>query len=245
MTSLKLLNLKKYFSGVIAVDDVTLEFSSGEMVGLIGPNGAGKTTLINLISGFLYPDKGQVLLDGREITRLPAFKRVRLGITKTFQTPIIIPELTVKEACSLPYLIYNHPTTLNYDPQFFESLLHATGLVYKQDLKLSQCPPTELRLVQLVYSVIREPKILLLDEPFVGLNVNQVTKFFGLVKNKVVQNEGIIIIIEHNLPVVTKLVERIIVMNAGKIIADGSPTEVMRMPEVIQTYFGSTKIKTR
>jgi len=239
MVSLKLEGLTKSFGGVRAVDGVTLEFSSGEVVGLIGPNGAGKTTLANLISGFLYPDHGQILFNGYDISRLPAYKRARLGIIKTFQLPTMIPELTVKEACLLPYLIYNL-RILKHDPRF-ELLLQSTQLTHKQDFRLSQCSPTDLRLVQFIYSALYQPNILLLDEPFVGLTVNEVIKFFNLVRNNITRNGGIIIIIEHNLPVIAKISERIIVMNNGKIIANGPPTEVMKMPEVIQTYFGFTK----
>jgi len=240
MTSLKLVDLTKSFGGVHAVDRVTLEFSSGEVVGLIGPNGAGKTTLANLISGFLYPDHGQILFNGYDISRLPAYKRARLGIIKTFQLPIMIPELTVKEACLLPYLIHNS-RTLKHDPQYFELLLQSAQLTHKQDFRLSQCSPTDLRLVQFIYSVLYQPNILLLDEPFVGLTVNEVIKFFNLVRDNITRNGGIIIIIEHNLPVITKISERIIVMNNGKIIASGPPTEVMKIPEVIQAYFGFAK----
>ena len=234
------MNLTKSFGGVRAVDGVTLEFSGGEVVGLIGPNGAGKTTLANIISGFLYPDSGHVFLNDLDIARLPAYKRARLGIIKTFQLPKFISELTVKEACLLPYLIYNGRIP-KYNPQYFEALLQLTGFVHKRDLRLSQCSPTDLRLIQFIYSVTYQPKVLLADEPFVGLTVNDVIEFFNFIKNNVVKNDMIIIIIEHNLPVLTKLTDRIIVMNEGKILASGSPKEVLQIPEVIQTYFGYTK----
>jgi len=239
-------NLGKYFGKMAAVHEVTLTLQEGLFTSVIGPNGAGKTTLINLLSGYLLPDRGKILFQGNEITRLGPDKRVRMGISRSFQVMNIFPRMTVFQNILLPVL-----SRLNKTSSAFSSLLSQKEAVGEAEKILGEVwlkdekdfPAGELshghqRLLELGIAVASNPQICFLDEPSSGMNPIERIKVLELVKKLAAERKTTFIIVEHDMDIVFSLSDWIVVMNRGEILAEGRPDEIRANREVREIYLG-------
>ena len=239
-------NLGKYFGKMAAVHEVTLTLQEGLFTSVIGPNGAGKTTLINLLSGYLLPDRGKILFQGNEITRLGPDKRVRMGISRSFQVMNIFPRMTVFQNILLPVL-----SRLNKTSSAFSSLLsqkEAVGeaekilgevwLKEEKDFPAGELSHGDQRLLELGIAVASNPQICFLDEPSSGMNPIERIKVLELVKKLAGERKTTFIIVEHDMDIVFSLSDWIVVMNRGEILAEGRPDEIRANREVREIYLG-------
>ncbi|MEM0497369.1 MAG: ABC transporter ATP-binding protein [Acidilobaceae archaeon] len=229
MEILRVENITKRFGRFVAVDNVSFTISKGETVAIIGPNGAGKTTLVNVITKKLEPDGGRVFFDGIDITRLPPQKISRLGLIRTFQVVNLFPVLKVRENLALAGL--RAGTTGEVD-----SVAEILGIKRYLDKRLVEVPLGVQKLVELGISLLLKPKMLILDEPVAGLGAED---RFNMVKVLLELKKSLnLIVIEHDMDVVFTLVDRIIVMDKGRIIADGKPENIRENKLVKEIYLG-------
>lgn len=232
---LKTVGLVKKFGGIVAVKNVSLEVEKETIVGLIGPNGAGKTTLINLITGNLRPDSGKVLYDGTDVTPLPTFKRIRLGIGRTFQITEIFKEMTVRENMLVP---------LTWMPngwereRLIEDYLRFFEISHLSEELAGRLSGGQQKLLEIAMISILDPKIYLLDEPFYGVHPLLKNKIMSKIREMRDENGKTFLIVSHDVPLVMKSCDLIHVMSAGEIIASGPPSEVRSDEKVIQAYLG-------
>ena len=236
--------LSKAFHGFTAVDGVNLVIEEGETHAIIGPNGAGKTTLFNLLSGFLTPSAGHVLLFGEDITGVAPHRIVRLGLSRSFQISSVFDTLSVEENL-LVALQSNTPhhwrfweslkVLLQYQPRARELLevVHELALASRPAASLSH---GEKRNLEIGISLTQEPRVLLLDEPTSGMGTDDVQRMVALGK-KVAQGRTLVLV-EHNMGVVAQLADRITVLQRGRILAQGTYDEVRKNPHVIEAYLG-------
>ncbi len=234
--------LGKRFGGFVALDGIDLDVRAGERLGLIGPNGSGKSTLDNCISGTLKNEGGTVRFDGQEMNGLPSFKRTRLGLARSFQLPRPFRSMTVQENLRIP-LLY----TVNARPgaSLSESaivarsneLLHLVGLEDKSLKRPRELTQIEMRKLELARAMAAEPKLLMADEAMAGLSHSEVDDILALL-HRLVEQGITIILIEHIMRAVMAFSERLVVLVAGRKIADGLPQEVIRTPEVERAYLG-------
>lgn len=237
---LKILNLTKKFGGVKAVDNVSLNISKGELIGIIGPNGAGKTTLVNLITGFIKPDSGTIIFDGKDITGLPPYKIARLGVVRTFQLVRTFGDDPIRNV--LLGLLKRKEFYGSYEVEAID-ILEETGFDRRDKdiyMPLKSQPYGNLKRIELARAISLKPKLLLLDEPFSGLHREEVSSIIPLIAR--LNNEGLtIVIIEHRVGELAALVNRLIVMNEGQVIADGNPSLVVKDEKVMKAYFGEAR----
>jgi branched-chain amino acid transport system ATP-binding protein len=234
MTLLTTRGLDRRFGGVHAVRGVDLDISPGEVVGLIGPNGAGKTTLFNRIAGSFRPDFGQVILQGKDITGLPAWRRARLGIGRTFQVTRPFRDLTTIE--NLLTGVPRKGSTRSHDTDLARTLLAKVGLAERADELAGRLTLGMLKRLEVARVLAIDPTLLLLDEPLAGLTSREATEILDLI---VSLKAGIgIVMVEHNVRQSLPVCDRAVVMDAGKIISSGTPEQVRTDPKVVQAYFG-------
>jgi len=240
-TLLSVRNLTKRFGNFTVTDEIDLSIGFKEVVGLIGPNGAGKTTLINILSGFLPADKGRVIFRGEDITNLPAYKIAGKGLVRSFQLPRPFCTLTLLSNCEVSIVqARDKYTSLGIDPkEIIDEVLQTLNLSEKKSLYPSKLSSIDLKLLEFCRALLMKPDLLLLDEPFVGMSLQEAKKVRALIDKYIVNDGGSVLIVEHNIPVVKAICDRLIVMNLGKIIADGKPVEVLQKPDVIAAYFGT------
>ncbi|MCH8901463.1 MAG: ABC transporter ATP-binding protein [Chloroflexi bacterium] len=228
--------LAKSFSGVRALDGVDVEVHEGEILGLVGPNGSGKTTLFNCITGFVRPTSGTVLWKGRNITQLAPDQIARLGVVRTFQQKMVFPRATVRENVEMAWRGKRRGGT----GQQFKScddLLDFLGLAHLKDRLATDIPFGSARNLGLGLALAANPRLLLLDEPAGGLNQDEGQELADLIVK--IGELGITVwVIEHDMPFIMSLCERIIVLHCGKRIAEGRPTEVANDPNVISVFLG-------
>ena len=226
----------KRFGGFTALNRVSLHVKAGERFGLIGPNGSGKTTLINCISGALHADEGQILFDGRDITRLVAHQRTRLGIARSFQIPKPFTSMTVRENLGIP-LEYAARTRAHDEDAEAAQILRDIGLDAKAHLRPAGLTQIEMRKLELARAMAARPKLLISDEAMAGLSSAEVDDILAILFRMSAQ--GItIIMIEHIMRAVMRFSERIVVLDAGERIAEGTPDEVVRNAAVEKAYLG-------
>jgi branched-chain amino acid transport system ATP-binding protein len=236
----------KDFGKLRAVNHVSLEIKKGDIHAIIGPNGAGKSTYFNLVTGYHRATSGKVLFNGREITHLPAHRRCKLGITRSFQITSIYPKLTVFESV-LMALLAHRKTTLNFfssAKKFFNQdvwrILEDVGLEDQADLLGDSISHGDKKRLELAITLGTEPEVLLLDEPTCGMSPEETESTMGLI-NKLSRERGITILFtEHDMSVVFGIAKRISVLHQGILIADGSPQEVRASSEVQKVYLGGT-----
>ena len=232
----------KRFGGFVALDAISLEVGAGERVGLIGPNGSGKSTLVNCLCGTLRHESGSVRFDGAVMDGLPAHERTRLGMARSFQLPRPFRSLSVAENLRIP-LLYTvnarggrHLPPTEIDERSRE-LLGLVGLTEKAGHLPRDLSQVEMRKLELARAMAAEPKLLIADEAMAGLSHSEVDEILALLRR--LNERGItIILIEHIMRAVMSFSERLVVLVAGRKIADGLPEQVIRNPEVERAYLG-------
>jgi len=237
---LQLESVTKAFKGLMAVNFVTMEVHEGEILGLIGPNGAGKTTLFNLITGVHLPTKGRVLFEDRDITTTSPHSRCWMGITRTFQLVRPFPELTVLENATIGG-VYGRDSTKNRAKAESEALeiLGKVGLVGRASEKAKSLTLVDRKRLELARALATKPKLLLLDELLAGLNPSEVLVSMELIQS--IRDSGItIIMVEHLVKAVFGIADRVVVLNAGDLIAQDTPDVVSRDQKVIDAYLGKS-----
>jgi branched-chain amino acid transport system ATP-binding protein len=245
MSLLEARNLSIAFGGVHAVDDVSLDVDEGGLVGLIGPNGAGKTTLLKLLTGVLKPDAGSIRFDRRDVGREPVHRRARLGLAMTHQVVRPFRHMTLLENVALataqdiaprPFLALMR-TDQGAARERALPLLQQVGIAEVADRLASEVPLGHLKRMQIARALAAAPRLLLLDEPLAGLNPAEAGRIGDLIR---ALNQGglTIILIEHNLGEVLRIVRRLAVLDRGELIADGLPESVIRQRGVRAAYLG-------
>ncbi len=228
---LEVQGLVKRFGGFTALNRVSLSVKAGERFGLIGPNGSGKTTLINCVSGALPVDSGTIHFDGREITALPAHRRTRLGIVRSFQIPKPFTSMTVLENLGIPLEYAGAGRAGAQGSADAGEILRSIGLEAKAHLKPAGLTQIEMRKLELARAMAARPKLLISDEAMAGLSSNEVDDILTILFR--LNEQGItIIMIEHIMRAVMRFSERIVVFDAGERIAEGTPEEIVRNPAV-------------
>ena len=233
---LRLDSISKKFGGVKAVSQVSLELSDGDVLGLIGPNGAGKSTLINLITGLLTPDEGQIYLSNLNITSKKPYERARLGLARTFQNLRIYPNLSVAQNIEVASISADYSSRkINFD---LDEIINIFDLDDKLDLASEELSYGHLRRLEIVRALALNPLVLLLDEPAAGMNENETKELSNSLKW--VQNNiaCAIIVIDHDLKFIMGVCDKITVMNMGEVIASGKPNEISNNKKVKEAYIG-------
>jgi len=235
MEILRTEGLTKRFGGIVAVNEVTIAVRKGEMLGIIGPNGAGKTTLFSLISGMEKPDEGRVLFEGRDVTGLKPYHLNKLGLVRTFQIVRPFKSLTVLQNLLVPGTVKDRG--LNNDR--LDELLKSLGLADKKNLRTTYLTHGEMKKLEVARALASNPKLLLLDEPFGGLTYSEIEEVYNTLTT--FRKDGLtIVIIEHRLRELMRMVERIAVMDQGRIIFDGVPADVPKSEQVVKAYLGTS-----
>jgi branched-chain amino acid transport system ATP-binding protein len=237
-------NLNKKFGSLVVAQDIALELPQGVRYALIGPNGAGKTTLMNLMTGMLAPDSGQIFLGGDDITGLRPHVRVKKGLARTFQINTLFPQLSALEAVALAVLERE-----GHANNWWRSLprFGATIEEAEQILQSLQIPPTketrelpygQQRLLEIALALASRPRVLLLDEPAAGVPKDESAALFDAIAN--LSRELTILFIEHDMDVVFRFASRIIVMVGGRILVEGAPADIARDERVREVYLGKS-----
>ena len=237
---LKVTSISKHFGGFAALSDVSIAIARGERFGLIGPNGSGKTTLINCVSGSLRNDAGSIEFDGEEVSRLPAYQRTRRGIARSFQIPRPFTSMTVLENLVVPLEYVVHRRSLHKADTRGEAmaLLKDMGLADKADTQANRLSQVELRKMELARAMAARPRLLISDEAMAGLSSNEVAEVLEILFK--LNATGItIIMIEHIMQAVMRFSERVVCLDAGRIICEGAPQDIVRNPDVQKAYLGA------
>ena len=228
--------IHKHFGGLVAVEDLSFDVQAGEVLGLMGPNGAGKTTLLNVIAGEYKPDSGTVTFQGHDITGLPPHKLCHRGIARTYQIPQPFVKLTVLQNIAVA-AIFGRGLSKSVAEHEATSLLTFVGLAEKKDMLAGDLEEISLKRLELARVLATNPTLLMIDELAAGLTEQEIPQVLKLLK--AINKKGItIILIEHVMKVMTKAVDRILVMDEGTKIAEGKPAAVMKNKKVIEAYFG-------
>jgi branched-chain amino acid transport system ATP-binding protein len=245
---LNIKNLNKHFDGIAALDHFSTKIGQGEIVGLIGPNGAGKTTLFNVITGFIQQDSGEILFDKKKISDDPPHRIYSLGITRTFQNLRLIRQMSVMENVLFSFPCQNgekvNSLFLNRkriskqeknNREIASVLIEESGLKNKSDHFAGDLSYGQQKLLSLVCCLASDPQILLLDEPVSGINPAMIDQIMHVI-SELPEKGKTVILIEHNIDVVMKICHRIIFMDMGQKIKEGTPEAVRNDPKVIEAY---------
>jgi branched-chain amino acid transport system permease protein len=228
-------NVSKSFGGLKAVQDVSMQVMAGEIVGIIGPNGAGKTTFFNLLNGFIAPDAGEILLDGRSIVGWRPYRICRAGVGRTFQVVRAFRRMTVEE--NVVVGAYVHAASDDEARAAAAQALTQVGLTQDRHLRAGGLSNRQLRLLELARALAGKPRVLLLDETLAGLGASETDEIVGIVRT--LAAEGItIVIIEHTMPAMVRLVDRFVVLDHGAVLAQGQPAQITRDSAVVDAYLG-------
>jgi branched-chain amino acid transport system ATP-binding protein len=228
--------VNKHFGGLVAVADLSFDVKAGEVLGLMGPNGAGKTTLLNVIAGEYKPDSGTVTFKGNDITGCPPHKLCHRGIARTYQIPQPFVKLTVLQNIAVA-AIFGRGLGKSAAEHEAADLLTFVGLAEKKDMLAGDLEEISLKRLELARVLATNPTILMIDELAAGLTETEIPQVLDLLK--AINKKGItIILIEHVMKVMTKAVDRIIVMDEGMKIAEGKPAAIMKNKKVIKAYLG-------
>ena len=251
MAMLDVKNLSISFGGLKAVDDFSITIEKGQLYGLIGANGAGKTTIFNLLTGVYKPDGGRILLDGKDITGHKAIQINQAGIARTFQNIRLFKELSVLDNVKVG--LHNHhkystlsgilrlPSYYKVEKEMDEramELLKVFDLDKEFDYKASNLPYGKQRKLEIARALATEPKLLLLDEPAAGMNPNETAELMKTIRFVRDHFDMTVLLIEHDMKLVSGICERLTVLNFGHMLAEGPTSEVLSNPEVIKAYLG-------
>lgn len=247
---LKVENLHKSFGGVQAIKDLSFELRPGEILGLIGPNGSGKSTTVNTLAGVIQATSGKIRLAGGHIQALPEFERVAMGLARTFQTASIFSEFTVREQITLGSHVTrrSHPLSSVFgigrhkgeDEMIaarVEDILELTGLSPVADTRISTLSSAQQRFLMIASALASDPQIVLLDEPAAGLVSHERKTLTDLIK--AIRDRGVaVLVIEHHMALIMEVCDRIVVLNFGSKIAEGTPAVIRSNQAVIDAYLG-------
>ncbi len=251
MAMLDVKNLSISFGGLKAVDDFNITIEKGQLYGLIGPNGAGKTTIFNLLTGVYKPDSGRILLDGQDITGHKAIQINQAGIARTFQNIRLFKDLSVLDNVKVGLHNHHKYSTLSaifrlpsyykvekeMDEQAME-LLKVFDLDKEFDYKASNLPYGKQRKLEIARALATDPKLLLLDEPAAGMNPNETAELMKTIRFVRDHFDMTVLLIEHDMKLVSGICERLTVLNFGHMLAEGPTSEVLSNPEVVKAYLG-------
>jgi branched-chain amino acid transport system ATP-binding protein len=235
MALLEVKELSKHFGGVVALDGVNIKVDKGELVGIIGPNGAGKTTLYNCVTGFYPPTSGKVFFDGKDVTGLPSHKLCRMGMARTFQIPRPFMSMTLLENVMVGAL--GAGMSLREAREKAKEIVSFLKLEEQANKPISKLNFNYRRRCELARALATNPKLLMLDETFAGLNPSEIDEMVKLVR-KIHESGVTIMLTEHVMKVVMSLAERIVVLHQGRVIAEGLPREVVNDSRVVEAYLG-------
>ncbi|HMK67284.1 MAG TPA: ABC transporter ATP-binding protein [Stellaceae bacterium] len=246
MSMLDVQRVTKNFGSLVAVQDVSLLVEPGELRAVIGPNGAGKTTFFNMISGFFPPSSGRIVFEGKDVTGLPAHKRVTIGMARTFQITEIFPELSVHEnvlsavevAAGQRLRLWNtRADAARAEAQVAETL-SMVGLSGKADRLVGEMAHGDQRATEIAMALALRPRLLLLDEPTAGMGDQETYEITNLIRRLHRESKYTIVLIEHDMRVVFHLADRISVLDQGRLLAEGSPAEIAANEAVQAAYLG-------
>ena len=234
------------FGGHTAVDDVSCSFANGSLTAIVGPNGAGKTTFFNLLSGQLMPTGGQILFDGKDITRVKAPRRAQMGIGRAFQLTHLFPELSVRENMWLAASartgagLVMHRLADGYGDirDKVEHYLERVSLRHRADWLAATLPHGDQRKLEVGMLLALEPRVFMFDEPTAGMSVDEVPVILDLIQAIRESRDRVVLLVEHKMDVVRSLADRIIVLHEGRLLDEGEPEKVIASPLVQQAYLG-------
>jgi branched-chain amino acid transport system ATP-binding protein len=241
---LRVENLVRRYGGIVATDNLSLDVLPGELHAIIGPNGAGKTTLISQLTGQVMPNSGAIYFAGREVTKLPSYKRSRLGLARSFQITSLLPDFSACDNVALAAQAHDGHSfrfwgAARKEPRLrdaAQAALKRVGLEKRVDVPVSQLSHGEQRELELAVALATKPKLLLLDEPMAGLGVTESARMVTLLKE--LRREVTIVLVEHDMEAVFALADRITVLVYGRVIASGLPDAIRNNDEVKRAYLG-------
>lgn len=236
---LKVEQIAKHFGGVKVFQDISFEIAPGEVLGVIGPNGAGKTTLINVISGQLPPSAGQIALDGVAVTTLPMHARAQKGLVRSFQQTKTFKTATVRE--NIARAIAFSGGRLSVASRQVDELAERFDLSRRMDQQADKLPYGQQKMLGLLLTYVANPSVLLLDEPAAGLETGERDRIDTFVHQAVSHHQCGVLLVEHDMDLVKRLCTRLLVLDGGKLIAQGVPSEVLTRKEVIEAYLGTAE----
>jgi branched-chain amino acid transport system ATP-binding protein len=243
---LQVKNVSKHFGSLVAVNDISMTVEPGELRAIIGPNGAGKTTFFNLITGFFTPTKGTITFDGQDVTDLLPARRVWCGMARTFQVTEIFPELSVRENIRIPVEVaaglrlrpwLSRADAARIDQRVTE-LLAMGGLTEKAERQVGELSHGDQRATEIMMALALKPRLLLLDEPTAGMGDQETYDITQLVRRLHKESKLTIVLIEHDMRVVFHLADRIMVLDQGRFLAEGTPQEIAANKAVQTAYLG-------
>ncbi|MXN53781.1 ATP-binding cassette domain-containing protein [Shinella sp. AETb1-6] len=249
---LQIRNITKRYGGLTAVNDVSFDVNKGEILSVIGPNGAGKSTLFKLISSFVPATSGEVIFNGERISSLAPHKVARMGVVRTFQETTIFRSMTVRENIIVSHHLRSKASLLGFflgtkqakeDEDAFaasaDDIVDFLGLQAIRNELASNLPQGHLRALGMAIGLATDPKVILLDEPFAGMNHDETMKMVALVRRLRDERGVTVLLVEHDMPAVMKISDRIVCINFGQKIAEGTPQEIRENEQVIEAYLGS------